>query len=79
MLDKAQHTKQKPNIFNRSSNQSGIKNAPKDYTKPREEVGPAYNFEIPEPSGSCGSIRLVKFVSTKPFSYHKRLSAYAME
>ena len=31
------------------------------------KVWPGSNFEIPEPSGSCGSIRLVKLESKNPF------------
>ena len=40
-LDKVQHTKQKPDIFNKSSSQNGLNKAPKEYTK-------AKNKECPE-------------------------------
>ena len=35
-VTKPQHTTQKPHIFNKSSSQSGLNHAPKDYTKPQK-------------------------------------------
>ena len=46
---------------------------------PGNRVGPVNNFEIPKPSASCGSIRLVKLVSKSPLSHHLRLSGYEVE
>ena len=46
---------------------------------PESTVGPADNSKVSEPSGSCESIRVVKLVSTQPFSHHNRLSGYEME
>ena len=51
---------------------------PENKVGPKNKVGPAHNFEIPEPSGSCGSIRLVKLVSTNTFSPCRHLSGYNM-
>ena len=46
---------------------------------PVDKAGPGNNFELPKPSGSCGSICLVKLVSTNPFSHHTCFSPFQME
>ena len=51
---------------------------PENKVGPGNEVGIRNDFEIPEPSASCRSTRLVELASTNPFSQHKRFSPNGM-
>ena len=59
--------------------QEGNKVGHKNQVGPGNKVGPGNNFKILEPSGSCGSICLVKLVSKNPFLPNKRVSGFEME
>ena len=52
---------------------------PESQVGPENKVGPTNHFEISWPSCACGSICLVKLVSTNPFSHHNCPSWYEME